>query len=49
MDMNYTKFLERKSIVDMPTGIEISQDKINPMLFDFQQDIVKWALIPNRR
>ncbi len=39
----YAEFLEKKSIVTVPTGIE-SVPKLNPVLFDFQRDIVKWAL-----
>ena len=39
----YAEFLERKSIVTVPTGIE-SVPKLNPALFDFQRDITKWAL-----
>lgn len=41
--MNYAAFLEQKQIDDAPTGLsEIPQ--LNPMLFDFQKDIVSWAL-----
>lgn len=41
--MNYSDFLEKKKIVDSPTGLRNIPD-INPMLFDFQKDIVAWAL-----
>jgi len=41
--MNYETFLESKKISDVATGIQ-DVDVINPMLFDFQHDIVKWAL-----
>lgn len=41
--MNYQEFLSRKRLVDAPSGLtEIP--KLNPALFDFQRDIVKWAL-----
>lgn len=41
--MNYSEFLQRKAIVDQPTGLtEIPA--LNPMLFSFQSDITKWAL-----
>lgn len=41
--MDYKEFLKEKTIEDQPTGIK-DIGEINPMLFDFQVDIVKWAL-----
>jgi superfamily II DNA or RNA helicase len=41
--MEYADFLEHKKIVDRPSGFEPTMP-INPMLFDFQADIVRWAL-----
>jgi len=43
MNMNYQDFLESKFIQDKNTGFDPDQP-INPILFDFQQAIVKWAL-----
>lgn len=40
--MEYQEFLQQKSILDIPTGFECSS--INPRLYSFQSDIVKWAL-----
>ena len=41
--MDYNLFLRNKKNIDNPSGLtDISE--INPMLFDFQRDIVKWAL-----
>lgn len=40
---SYADFLARKRIVAPPMGIEPSMP-INSMLFDFQRDIVTWAL-----
>lgn len=40
---DYKKFLETKQIIDKPTGLT-SIPEINPQLFDFQRDIVKWSL-----
>lgn len=40
--MNYKEFLESKRIVIKPSGFTC--ENINPKLFDFQRDIVKWAL-----
>lgn len=41
--MNYAGFLQQKAIDDIPTGLREVPD-LNPMLFDFQRDIVSWAL-----
>lgn len=40
--MDYGKFLQRKAIVDIPTGHK--PDALNPMLFDFQREITAWAI-----
>src|SRR5687768_12286710 len=40
--MRYSDFLAGKIPVDMPTGIKPPQ--LNPSLFPFQRDIVRWAL-----
>lgn len=42
--MKYEQFLETKKIQIKSYGIEICQEDINPLLFDFQRDIVIWAL-----
>ena len=44
---NYEEFLKKKIIEDHPTGLTGIID-INPMLFDFQADIVRWALVRGR-
>jgi DNA modification methylase len=41
---NYQEFLQSKSKQVESCGIDVSPDSINPMLFGFQQEIVKWAL-----
>ena len=43
MSTTYSEFLESKKIVSVPTGIE-GKIEINPLLFDFQRDITRWAL-----
>lgn len=40
---DYAEFLRKKAIVDKPTGLT-DIPELNPMLFDFQRDIVRWAL-----
>lgn len=39
----YQEFLESKRITDAPTGLD-EIPELNPALFDFQRDIVAWAL-----
>ena len=46
--IDYEKFIERKNIVFQNSGFDISIDDINPMCFDFQKDIVRWALAKGR-
>ncbi len=41
--MDYGEFLAKKKTIDAPTGLPTIPD-LNPMLFDFQRDIVAWAL-----
>jgi len=40
---SYEEFLKKKKIIEVPTGIKEVPD-LNPILFDYQKDIVKWAL-----
>lgn len=44
MDHRYAEFLESKRIVSEASGFEVLPDEINPILYDFQRDIVRWAL-----
>lgn len=39
----YHTFLQSKQFIASPSGFE-SENEINPLLFDFQRDIVTWAL-----
>ena len=40
---DYASFLDEKRIEDVPTGLS-DIPELNPKLFDFQKDIVSWAL-----
>ena len=42
--MSYQEFLSSKRLVVQPSGIDVPTNTINQSLFDFQQDIVRWAL-----
>ena len=46
--MNYTDFLLSKKQRIKSIGFEIDDKIINPILFDFQKDIVKWAVKKGR-
>ena len=42
--MNYDQFIDSKKITDPDTGIDIDKSVINPMLYEYQSDIVRWSL-----
>ena len=42
--MTYDEFLDSKAIACTASGLDAEIDELNPMLFDFQRDIVYWAL-----
>ena len=42
--MDYEGFLKQKDYVLESSGFDIDKSELNPILFDFQKDIVRWAL-----
>ena len=46
--MNYNDFISNKAFVLESCGINVDPDELSPMLFDFQRDIVRWALAKGR-
>ena len=48
MSFAYRKFLELKQIRLDPSGFEVDRAQLNSNLFDFQADIVAWALRKGR-
>lgn len=42
--IDYQTFLDSKRLVATPAGFEVAPEHINPMLFDYQRDIVRWAV-----
>lgn len=46
--MDYNEFLLSKKLSVKSFGYDIDRDEINPMLFEFQKDIVKWAIKKGR-
>lgn len=46
--MDYKTFIDSKSRISESYGFEISAEDLHPNLFDFQRDIVRWALAKGR-
>lgn len=46
--MNYAKFLETKRFVLESSGFDIDKKELHSMMYDFQKDIVRWALAKGR-
>lgn len=42
--MNYRDFLKNKRFILESSGFDIDKSELNPMLYNFQKDIVRWAL-----
>lgn len=41
---DYKAFLEKKKISINPTGFDVEKEELNENLFEWQKDVVKWAL-----
>lgn len=48
MKANYQEFIKSKVKILQSTGFDIDKENLNIMLFEFQKDIVKWALKKGR-
>lgn len=46
--MKYEEFIQSKITTFQNCGFDIDTENLNPMLFDFQKDIVRWALKKGR-
>lgn len=46
--MRYADFLMTKRATSQTAGIDVAQGDIHPMLFEFQREIVRWALAKGR-
>jgi hypothetical protein len=44
MTTEYEQFIESKRIVSLPSGFNVDASQINPMLFDWQNLVVRWGL-----
>jgi len=46
--LDYQEFLNKKKIIHASQGLNILREQLSPLLFDFQKDLVKWALAKGR-
>lgn len=46
--MNYDDFLHSKQRIPPACGFEMPKDRMNPMMFEWQKDITRWALRKGR-
>lgn len=46
--MNYEEFLRNKRFVLESSGFDIDKERLNPKMYEFQKDIVRWALAKGR-
>ena len=44
----YNDFLQGKNVILKNSGFEVEKSELNNKLYEFQKDIVKWALIKGR-
>lgn len=42
--IDYDEFIRRKNLILESSGFDIDVSELNPAMFDFQKDIVRWAL-----
>lgn len=42
--MDYESFIQSKAITSTASGLQVGTEDLNPLLFQFQKDIVRWAL-----
>lgn len=42
--MQYESFIQQKRVTALPEGFEVERESINSGLFEFQKDIVRWAI-----
>jgi hypothetical protein len=41
--VDYKSFLDQKKLAARETGFDVEKDQVHPMLFDWQNEIVRWA------
>lgn len=48
MENNYKDFIDNKNFILENNGFDVDKSELNPSMFDFQKDIVRWALKKGR-
>ena len=48
MENNYKDFINNKNFILENNGFDVDKSELNPSMFDFQKDIVRWALKKGR-
>lgn len=46
--MNYSNFLQHKTASTLSSGFDVDIYSLHPEMFDYQRDMVKWALLKGR-
>lgn len=46
--MDYKEFLNNKKFILESSGFDVDRDTLNPKLYEFQKDIVRWSLAKGR-
>jgi superfamily II DNA or RNA helicase len=42
--VDYKEFLKSKQLKSIPSGFSVDRNSLNPILFDYQKDLICWAL-----
>lgn len=48
VSVNYNEFLHSKQRIPPACGFDRPKEKMNPMMFEWQKDITRWALRKGR-
>ena len=46
--IEYSDFIKNKNVINESSGFDVDTSELNTVMFDFQKDIVRWALKKGR-
>ena len=46
--LDYLDFIKKKDFILQSCGFDVDRSELNPIMFEFQKDIVRWALKKGR-
>ena len=46
--IEYSDFIKNKNVIMKSSGFDVETSELNTVMFDFQKDIVRWALKKGR-